>query len=629
MCGFVLTFDTGQVSAARSDICGAIEHRGPDSSGHAQRSGPGWSADMHFRRLAIVDLLERSDQPFGDAAGLLLYNGEIYNAAALRHLLQERGVEFRTEGDTEVMNAILRQPDWHALLSTVDGMYAFAFVDRAGLLRYGRDRLGIKPLYEARDTSGQLVGLSSEIGPLRRAGLLGDVDTSAVVAGAMFLWVPPPSTGWHGVSSVPPASVTSIRLDAPSSAEQRVLLDAPPRFDGGIRDAVRASLERQIRADVPVALLLSGGLDSTWLAYELADMGVDVPLLSARSRRAGATSGEPFQEDAPFAARVADSLGKDVIWFDLDERILSGVPEMVRVLEQPFADPAAISLLGLSRAASREAKVLLSGVGVEELFLGYERYQAVKALDALGPLRRPLASSLKTLPVPTRLRERAAKFERLLAAPREDWPWVSQSYYTEAALARLAPDVRTGDVLHQHRQAAARSLSRGATALDCVADVDRALFLPGLNLMYADRASMAASVELRVPFLGDPAVDVALRHRGTQHVRLGDGKRLFRQAAAGAGVPDFVLRRSKTGFGAPVRSLLRESGSAMWSQVSRGEVFTDLLRRDVCGEMVQAHVSGASDHGLQLFSFCALAVWWEQNVAGDGSVTAYLESSGL
>lgn len=629
MCGFVLILDEMAARSGRGDICEALAHRGPDSCGHARRGGNGWTADMHFRRLAIVDLQERSDQPFGDDAGLLLYNGEIYNAGALRVKLQQRGLSFDTEGDTEVMHAVLQQPDWRALLSTVDGMYAFAYVDAAGLLRYGRDRLGIKPLYEARDPSGRLVGLSSELEPLRRAGLLGDVDPAAVVAGAMFLWVPPPATGWRGVSMTSPATVTSVRLDAISSPEQQVALDPPPAFQGGIRDAVRTSLGRQVQADVPVALLLSGGLDSTWLAFELADMGVDVPLLSARSRRASAGSREPFQDDAPFAARVADRLGKELTWFDLDERILSGVPDMVATLEQPFADPAAVSLLGLSRAASREAKVLLSGVGVEELFLGYERYQAVKVLEALGSTRRPLASALRHFPAPARLRERSAKFERLLGAPREDWAWVAQSYYTEAALHRLAPDVHTRDVLQEHRKLAHRSLSRGATALDYVADVDRALFLPGLNLMYADRASMAASVELRVPFLGDPAVAVALRHQSAEHVRLGDGKRLFRQAAASAGVPDFVLRRSKTGFGAPVRSLLREHGSRVWSHVRRGSVFTDLLRRDFCDEMVQAHVAGTADHGLQIFSFCALAVWWESNVAGDGSVGDYLASSGL
>lgn len=630
MCGFVMTFSRPSSPPTTGDICQALSHRGPDSCGHVLLGDGNWRADLHFRRLAIVDLQHRSDQPFGGPdSGTLAYNGEIYNAAYVRSTLRSRGVAFSTEGDTEVMHAVLRQPDWLNLLSSLDGMYAFAFIDRHGHLRYGRDRLGIKPLYEARSASGQLLGLASELEPLRQAGLLGAVDEAAVAASAMFLWVPPPATGWRGAFLTEPGTVTSHTLSALASKSAVVPLQELASFTGSIREAVRSSVRRQVEADVPVALLLSGGLDSTWLAYELADMGLDVPLLSARSVRASRTSSEPFQEDAPFAARVAEDLGRDLTWFDLDDWILAGIPAMVTTLEQPFADPAAISLAGLSHAARQEATVLLSGVGVEELFLGYERYQAIKALDLVAPARKGLGTLLGHAPMPLRLRERAGKFERLLRADPSDWPWVSQSYYSADTYQRLVPGVPLADVVTQHRDLAQQAMARGATPLEAAAVVDRSLFLPGLNLMYADRASMAASVELRVPFLGDQVHAAALARDAADHVRIGNGKRLFRQAAAGAGVPDFVLKRSKTGFGAPVRSLLREHGDTVWSSVSRGALFDDLLDRSVCTEMVRAHIRGDADYGLQVFSFCALAAWWEKNVAGDGSVSDYLSDCGL
>ncbi len=629
MCGFVLT--VGRPFAPEdSDICDAIAHRGPDSCGHLELGDGAWAAKLHFRRLAIVDLQPRSDQPFAlGESGTLLYNGEIYNAADVRATLRERGIRFSTTGDTEVMHAVLRQDDWLALLSTVDGMYSFAFINGRGVLRYGRDRLGIKPLYEARDAAGRLLGLASELEPLRRAGVIGDVDQVAVAASVMFLWVPPPASGWRAVRATEPGTITTQLLSQETESPTVSTLGDPPAFLGGIRAAVRLSLRRQVEADVPVALLLSGGLDSTWLAYELAEMGLDVPLLSARSTRGSRTAYEPFQDDAPYAARVAEALGRSVTWFELDDRVLSGIPAMVATMEQPFADPAAISLLGLSQAARQEATVLLSGVGVEELFLGYERYRAIKTLDALPFAGGAAARLVRAAPLPARFRERAAKFERLARANAADQPWVSQSYYAAEEFQRLVPSVPLGDVVSRHRWLAQREMDSGATSLEIAARVDRSLFLPGLNLMYADRASMAASVELRVPFLGEPVHAAALARSARDHVHVRDGKRLFRQAAATGGVPEFVLQRSKTGFGAPVRSLLRQHGELVWSAVSRGALFDDLLDRDVCSGMVRAHVAGAADYGLQIFSFCALAAWWERHVSGDGSVSDYLLGCGM
>jgi asparagine synthase (glutamine-hydrolysing) len=270
---------------------------------------------------------------------------------------------------------------------------------------------------------------------------------------------------------------------------------------------------------------------------------------------------------------------------------------------------------------------LLSGVGVEEIFLGYERYQAVKALSVVrraSPGVRLLCRAASRKP---RLRERIAKFERMLLADPVDWPWVNQSYYAPSTWSELVPNVELDAVVATHREHAARARATGASLLDTTAQVDRRLFLPGLNLMYADRASMRASVELRVPFLGDPVTQAAAAAPSHRHVGLGNGKRLFRAAAKEAGVPDFVLHRSKTGFGAPVRSTLREHGSEVWRGIRHGSFFDDMVDRSATESLFNAHVAGLGDHGLQLFGLCALSVWWEKNVAGDGSVAEHLATS--
>lgn len=623
MCGFVVL--CGHTSTRRGhDVCESISHRGPDSCGHVTLGAP--AVEMHFRRLAIRDLDRRSDQPFGDpAVGVTVYNGELYNIEELRDLLAARGYQFSTSGDTEVMHALLSQPDWRVLLGRADGMYAFVRVDADGSLRFGRDRAGIKPLYQALATDGRLLGLASEIAPLRQAGMVREVDVVAVAASAMFLWVPPPATGWHGCQQVEPGSVTQV--DTGTGVHHVFRIPDLGSGDPDIRNAVRSSLRRQVQADVPVALLLSGGLDSTWLAYELAAMDIEVPFLSARFVHRAGGHAEPFQDDAPYAKRVAEELGRSPVWFDVGDSSLREIPAMVDAVEQPFGDPAAIALLGLSRAAADHATVLLSGLGVEEVFLGYQRYQAIQALSRVGPLPRWLSSSIgKTALAHPRLRERATKFRRMAMANPDDWTWVGQSYYDEQRWARLFPAVPLEHVTSRHREETRYARSNGASHLEAAAHVDRELFLPGLNLHYGDRASMRSSVELRVPFLGDPVLAAAGAYPAGDHVGLGNGKRLFRAAARRAGVPAYVVKRSKTGFGAPVRSIFRTHGAQVWAGIRDAAIFDDLVCRDEARTLFEEHVAGRSEQGLQLFGLTSLAVWWESHVRGDGSIREFLGS---
>ncbi|MFF4208656.1 asparagine synthase (glutamine-hydrolyzing) [Streptomyces sp. NPDC001796] len=621
MCGFVVVLNG---AAAGHDPCTTIEHRGPDSSGHRDFHGADWHASLHFRRLAIVDVGPRSDQPFGDAErGFLVYNGEIYNAPEVRRTLRSRGVRFTTEGDTEVLHELLLQPDVELLLGQVDGMFAFVQVLPDGQVRYGRDRLGIKPLYVATDTAGRVAALASEIAPLRTLGLAEHVDPVAVAQGAMFLWTPPPRTGWLRVRSAPAGSVHCLR--PPGYAHPRLLWQAGTTGRAlDIAEAVRESVRRQVRADVPVGLLLSGGVDSTWIGVELRRAGFTGPVFSARDATSPEGLAEPFEGDAPYAERAARHLGMPLRWVDLDVDVLRQIPEMVRVMEVPFGDPAAIALMRLSRAARDEATVLLSGLGVEELFLGYERYQAVRALQRMPASGRRLLGRASAGPVPARLRERVDKLGRMCALRPRDWAWSSQAYFSGEEWARLSPKTGLDEVTAAHRDVVDPLLAEGASPLSAVAECDRRLFLPGLNLLYGDRASMRASVELRVPFLGEPVVASALAVRAEDQLRPGNGKALFRAAASDAGVPDFVTRRSKTGFSAPVRSLLRRHGRHLWPRVRQSGIFDELFDRRIADQFVSEHVSGERERGLAVFGLFCAAVWWERNAGGDGRVAEAL-----
>ncbi|MGW1757717.1 asparagine synthase (glutamine-hydrolyzing) [Streptomyces mirabilis] len=618
MCGFVVLLNRSAQfpPSSSADPCTALAHRGPDASGHLNIHGPDWHAALHFRRLAVVDLDQRSDQPFGSPdRGVMVYNGEIYNAPQLRETLRKRHVAFTTEGDTEVLYELLLQPDASRLLDQVDGMFAFVLVLPDGELRYGRDRLGVKPLYAASDGAGRLAALASEIEPLRAARLAGDADAVAVAQGAMFLWTPPPRTGWQRVRVVPAGTVLAQR--PPRYVHTSPWWQAGPVSPAGnIGAAVQESVARQVHADVPVGLLLSGGLDSTWLGVELARKGFTGPAFAARSGRSAAASAEPFEDDAPYAARVARWLGVPLTWVDLDVDVLRRIPELVTTMELPFGDPAAFALMQLSRAARSEATVLLSGLGVEELFLGYERYQAVQLLQRLPAWARPAFGATAVVPRPRRYRGRADKFGRLLQLGPRDWSWATQAYYSGQEWMALSPLVGLEAVTERHREVAGAVLDDGGTPLAALAECDRRLFLPGLNLLYGDRASMRASVELRVPFLGEPVVACALGAVAEDQLRLGNGKARFRAAAVASGVPEFVARRPKTGFGAPVRSLLREHGARLWPEVRRSPVFDDVFDRRVADRFVTEHVRGVRDRGLAVFGLFCAAVWWECNVTG-------------
>jgi asparagine synthase (glutamine-hydrolysing) len=185
--------------------------------------------------------------------------------------------------------------------------------------------------------------------------------------------------------------------------------------------------------------------------------------------------------------------------------------------------------------------------------------------------------------------------------------------------------VELDEVTAAHRDIVDPLLAAGASPLSAVAECDRRLFLPGLNLLYADRASMRASVELRVPFLGEPVIASALAVRAEDQLRPGNGKARFRAAASAAGVPDFVTRRSKTGFGAPVRSLLRQHGRHLWSRVRQAGIFDELLDRRTADCFVSEHVSGERERGLAVFGLFCAAMWWERNVDGDGRVEEALQ----
>ncbi|MCZ0999088.1 asparagine synthase C-terminal domain-containing protein [Streptomyces mirabilis] len=311
-------------------------------------------------------------------------------------------------------------------------------------------------------------------------------------------------------------------------------------------------------------------------------------------------------------------MGLPLTWVDLDVDVLRRIPELVTAMELPFGDPAAVTLMQLSRAACGEATVLLSGLGVEELFLGYERYQAVLLLQRLPAWARPASAPPPWFPdpgatgaVPTSSGGCSS------SAPATGHGRLRRT--TRAGVGGAVAVRRAGGGHRAASRGGGRRVGRGRDALSALAECDRRLFLPGLNLLYGDRASMRASVELRVPFLGSrwwPLPSAPSRRSSCGSATAG-----ARAAAVASGVPEFVARRPKTGFGAPVRSRCASTVTVCGPRYGAPRCSTT---SSTGGPPTASwpNTSGAGATGGSPCSGCSARPWWELNAVGGAGRTA-------
>jgi asparagine synthase (glutamine-hydrolysing) len=549
MCGFVGVVAPGAKSRFGDRVRAAslgLAHRGPDSAGFFGDD----DCVLGFRRLAILDL-EHGDQPMRGADGsVLVCNGEIYNFRELAASLPPG--RLRTRSDAEVALATLER-EGAAALARFDGMFALARWDpRLRALTLARDRLGIKPLYHAR--LGDAFLFASEIRALLALGVRAAANPEAIDVHATFLWNPGPETAFSGIHRLPPGTVLELRDRNERSSRYWRMTPCPG--SGGadpvaVREAVVSDVRRQLVSDVPVGLFLSGGLDSSFIACALPEGTVRRAYTLAFPRRD--LSNDIVRDETRYARVAARARGIELVEVPLEfsaERFLKAV----RALEEPVGDPAAIATLALSARA--EEKVLLSGMGGDELWGGYPRFRALELSRYVPGCARPLFQAAQRLLPHAGLLGRwgrnAAKFGSAAGLP-----WAARHV---RYLSYLAPEERTlllGPALRGRLNGPAHDrllLARpaGGDDLDVSFRFEVEQFLPCHNLLYTDKASMAESKEVRVPLLGNAVLEAAERlPAGARR-----GKRLLRSAAAGI-VPREILARRKAGFGAPVQGWLQ------------------------------------------------------------------------
>lgn len=646
MCGIAGLWDrrlSGSADALRADataMTNSLAYRGPDAAD--LWVDPASGVALGHRRLSIIDLSPAGAQPMSSSCGrfVVTYNGEIYNADELRPELEAKGRRFRGHSDTEVI--VEGAAVWGVVptIKRLIGMFALALWDRQTRTLYVvRDRLGIKPVYWC-DFADRL-RFGSELKALRADKTWeAELDRSALTAYMRFGYIPAPLTIYRGVKKLPPGSVLTVRDGARPSVETYWSLEEIARegqrnrFAAGETEAVNAldellrdAVRRRMVADVPLGAFLSGGVDSSTV----------VALMQAQSERPVRTFSIGFQEDgydeAAHAAAVARHLGTDhTELYASPELALEVIPQLPEMFDEPFADSSQIPTYLVSRLTREHVTVALSGDGGDEIFGGYTRYfrgeTMWRAIDATPRrLRNFAAATVRSLSPsawsalggflpqqrrPVQFGDKMHELANVLDGEPE-----ASAFYRQVVSLWLNPETLVhGGVepggLHQDNRV--RELV--PDFIERMQYIDTLTYLPDDILAKVDRASMAVSLEARVPLLDHRVVEFSWSLPTAMKAGSGLGKRVLRRVLERY-LPPALVDRPKMGFTMPVRSWLRDE-LRDWAEAlldPRRLAGDGVFEGSSVREKWDEHLTGKRDWERQLWAVLMFQAWKERWLA--------------
>jgi len=625
MCGIVGLF----TPAGRPDLAllgrmnATLAHRGPDGEG-TFADGP---AALAMRRLAIIDL-HTGDQPIFNEDGsiVVVFNGEIYNYRELRAELIRRGHRFATQSDTEVL--VHGYEEWgDDLPCHLNGMFAFAIYDRRpptadgrqgsqdnGRLLLARDHLGIKPLYYALLPDGGLA-FASELKALHPVpGWSREIDPLALDWYLATRYIPAPRSIYRGVRKLPAAHRLTVGVQEPLRIERYwdVHFAADPsrswaEWQEELWERLTRAVQRQMIADVPLGAFLSGGIDSSIVVGLMAQVASEpVRTFSV------VFPGWPGLNEAPYAHQVARRFGTAHTEIAVEADVAREWPALARRLDEPFADPATFPTWLMARETRRHVTVVLTGEGADELFAGYGWYGWPRPWRIPSMLCRPLRRLAQMLLSGRRGRH------TLTARFAPDFA----TFYAESILSSVTQAEERARLYRPDWLAHLETCAPQEELADLLAatvehpwqsriqELDLKVWLEGDPLVKADRATMLASLEARVPFLDVEVVEWAAQVPPSLHRRDGVSKALLRAAFADL-LPEEVRRRPKHAFDVPIAAWLRGPlRPHLEEALSDDSPLWQVLRREPVRRMAQVHWSGKRDYARELWTLLHLAVWW-------------------
>ncbi len=616
-------------------------HRGPDDSGlWEQRFPDGTYIGLGSRRLAILDLSPEGHMPMCNPQRTLwiTYNGEIYNFRELRQELAAKGHQFVSETDTEVVLHLYEEegPD---CVKRLNGMFAFAICDlRSGApsLFVARDHFGVKPFYYAHQ--GKRFAFASEIKALLQVpGVDAELDPEALHQYLTFLWVPDPATMFRGIHKLPAGHYAWFR-DGQLTLTRYWDLTFPPadatypksedELAEEIRERFRLSVEGQMVSDVPIGAFLSAGLDSSSI----------VAMMAAASRQPVRTYtitfpsryrvGENALDDPEVATRLARRLGCENQRIVVEPDVAELLPRLTWHMDEPTADPAIIPAYLVCREARKQATVLLSGVGGDELFAGYRKHSAHYWAEAYQRVpagaRRLIAGTVAGVPSlrgtsakgSVRLMKKMARSASLSPVERFMMNCTYLDGDQKSALYSTAfkGEIAGCDPAARHR--AGFEQVGDSDFLNQMLYLDTKIFMASLNLTYNDKMSMASSVEVRVPFLDRELAEFVawnvsprLKLKGVFRPTT---KYIFRKAMKDV-LPREVLSQAKAGFAAPIDYWLANELKEMTDDLlSESRIRRrGLFRPQAVRRFVDEHRRGTQDWSMQIWQFLTLEIWMQ------------------
>ena len=619
MCGIhgLIHFDGRPVEPTLLSAMGDLtRHRGPDDDGLHIDGACG----IAMRRLSIIDLAG-GHQPLSNADDSiwLVCNGEVYNDRELRAELQIKGYRFKTHSDVEVLLA-LYEIEGDNFVRRVNGMFVFALWDaRRRRLLIGRDRLGIKPLYVAQD--GQRLAFSTEAKALLALpGMHTELDRSALADYLHLGYVAAPHCLFKGLRKLPPATLLAVeggqvrewRYWRVSDRIDRDTTEA--QWIERTRAQMEASVAMQMVSDVPIGAFLSGGVDSSAVVGYMARHSSQPIRTYAIGFEGG--EAEALYNELPYARRVAQLFGTQHREIVVKPDVVGLLPRLLWHMDEPIADTAFITTYLVSEFARQDVKVILSGVGGDELFGGYRRYLGghyARRFQALPSWARR-AASLAAQRLPADRHSKMLNVMRLakgfVASAEMDADERYRSYLqvigreTAAALLLDAPPVGD-DLLSQAFRGAGT-----ADELNRLLAVDAQTQLPDDLLMLTDKMSMAVSLECRVPLLDHQLVEMAAAMPASVKLRGGRLKHIMK-AALTPMLPDDILNRKKRGFGTPMGAWLKKELAPVLKALLSPEVVRSrgLFKAATVDALMADHAANRSDGTDALLALMNLEIW--------------------
>jgi asparagine synthase (glutamine-hydrolysing) len=614
--GFLGSFDPALLHTYNR----AMAHRGPDGEGtwHHDPAGIG----LAHRRLSIIDLSSAAAQPMHGCGSryIVSFNGEIYNYKELYEKLKDK-YEIKPGSDTAVL-APLYDAYGPKMLDHINGIFTFAIWDqKTGQLFLARDHVGVKPLYYTQNAQG--FAFASELKTLLHTpGINKTLNPTAVADYLTYLWTPGPHTMLAHVHKLRPGHFILLRRGEEVMPQKYYTPPTSNVYDTSkdsraLYDFFNVIVKDQSLADVPVGAFLSGGVDSSAIVASMVAQNIPPKQAYCVSFHDSSMAAEGFSDDVIYARQVAQHLGIKLTEVPASAKNLERLPALVRTLEEPLADPAPLYVQDISAAARADGlKVLLSGTGGDDVFAGYRRHQAAMLRSRLRGLSQPIGHTLTYLSgimPPGTKKRRLQKFGYMLAGSENEFLHRAFEFSPFAQTHRLLQDdfVRSAPQKDENALKCALKTSEGLHPLNRLLFMEFHGFMPDLNLTYTDKAGMAESVEIRVPFLDKRLINWAKDIPIAQKIKGTHTKHILKKAFENQ-VPRGIFDRPKAGFGAPIRQWISQDRAGFIRDTLQLSEKRGIFNNTDVKKIYNQTLNGQLDGAYTILSLAMIELWCQQ-----------------